>query len=78
MPTITARPLVIDRFSPGWVRRARRVLREELHVDITRMRPQEWIPVLCAALDYRKDVDFAGHVLRAARIAIDARYCDMH
>jgi hypothetical protein len=74
MPTIASRPLIIDRFSPGWVRRARRVLRDELKIDITRMRQEEWVAVLCVALDHWNDVNFADRVMRAAMRVIEKRY----
>jgi len=71
-----AKPLVINGRSPGYVRRAYRIVMDEFGIDLKRLPMDDWCPILVAACD-NEDADgmtFREAVIGATRAVANRRF----
>lgn len=69
-------PLIINRNSPGWVRRARNVIWQEFRMDLMDFPDADWVAILCVACDHEKADTFRAAVIAETQRMADKRHAD--
>lgn len=67
-------PLTFTAATPGYVRRAYRVISNRFGVDIRKMPVDDWCPILIAACDHDQMDDFREAVESAGLKVLERRY----
>lgn len=60
--------------TPGYVRRAYRVVWREFGIDVREMPVEDWTPILIAACDHDRLDSFADAIKAATKKVVERRY----